>query len=107
MLPRRLFSQSAYIRIWAAHLQPSVKSFFAIIYLAALFSISSKLTFIVLIILPLQMGFLASVGPFLRRRLRRAFTLQAVHQSRLIESFTNLEAIKAHVKEPVHTIRPQ
>ncbi len=37
---------------------------FAIIYLAALFSISPKLTLIVLIILPLQMGSLASVGPF-------------------------------------------
>ncbi|WP_026088246.1 ABC transporter transmembrane domain-containing protein [Bartonella rattaustraliani] len=46
---------------------------FAIIYLAALFSINPKLTFIVLIILPLQMGSLASVGPFLRRQLRRAF----------------------------------
>ncbi len=47
------------------------------------------------------------VGPFLRRQLRRAFTLQAVHKSRLIESFTNLEAIKAHVKESAHTIRMQ
>ncbi|WP_375664723.1 ABC transporter transmembrane domain-containing protein [Bartonella sp. CL162QHHD] len=80
---------------------------FAIIYIAALFSISPKLTFIVLIILPLQMGSLAFVGPFLRRQLRRAFTLQAVHKSRLIESFTNLEAIKAHVKEAAHTIRMQ
>lgn len=80
---------------------------FAIIYLAALFSISPKLTFIVLIILPLQMGSLASVGPFLRRQLRRTFTLQAAHKSRLIESFTNLEAIKAHVKESAHTIRMQ
>ncbi|WP_280101294.1 ABC transporter transmembrane domain-containing protein [Bartonella rattimassiliensis] len=44
--------------------------------------------------------------PF-RRQLRHTFTLQAVHQSRFIESFTNLEAIKAHVKEPAHTIRMQ
>lgn len=55
----------------------------------------------------LQMGSLAFVGPFLRRQLRRAFTLQAAHKSRLIESFTNLEAIKAHVKEAAHTIRMQ
>ncbi|EJF84026.1 hypothetical protein MCU_00694 [Bartonella elizabethae Re6043vi] len=34
-------------------------------------------------------------------------TLQAAHKSRLIESFTNLEAIKAHVKESAHTIRMQ
>ncbi|WP_375695109.1 peptidase domain-containing ABC transporter [Bartonella sp. AC90GZZY] len=80
---------------------------FAIIYIVALFSISPKLTFIVLIILPLQMGSLALVGPFLRRQLRRSFTLQAVHKSRLIESFTNLEAIKAHVKEAAHTVRMQ
>ncbi|UNF42544.1 hypothetical protein MNL01_01565 [Bartonella krasnovii] len=71
---------------------------FAIIYLAELSSISPKLTFIVLIIFSLQMGSLASVDPFLRRQLRRTFTLQAAHKSRLIESFTNLEAIKAHVK---------
>ncbi|WP_026087999.1 ABC transporter transmembrane domain-containing protein [Bartonella rattimassiliensis] len=37
---------------------------FAIIYLAALFSISLKLTFVVFIILSLQMGSLALVGPF-------------------------------------------
>nr|WP_308758048.1 ABC transporter transmembrane domain-containing protein [Bartonella raoultii] len=43
----------------------------------------------------------------LRRQLRRTFTLQAAHKSRLIESFTNLEAIKAHVKESAHTIRTQ
>lgn len=53
------------------------------------------------------MGSLASVDPFLRRQLRRTFTLQAAHKSRLIESFTNLEAIKAHVKESAHTIRMQ
>ncbi|WP_375695446.1 ABC transporter transmembrane domain-containing protein [Bartonella sp. AC66GZZY] len=80
---------------------------FAIIYIVALFSISPKLTFIVLIILPLQMGSLALVGPFLRHQLRRSFTLQAVHKSCLIESFTNLEAIKAHVKEAAHTVRMQ
>ncbi|WP_455481869.1 ABC transporter transmembrane domain-containing protein [Bartonella sp. B35(2025)] len=38
---------------------------FAIIYIAALFSISPQLTLIVLIILPLQIGSLALVGPFL------------------------------------------
>ncbi len=53
------------------------------------------------------MDSLVSVGSFSRRQLRCTFTLQATHKSRLIENFTNLESIKAHVKEPAHTIRMQ
>ncbi|KEC55593.1 hypothetical protein O9A_00873, partial [Bartonella koehlerae C-29] len=52
---------------------------FAIIYLAVLFSTRPKLTFIILIILPLQIGSLALVYPVLRQQLCRAFTLQATH----------------------------
>ncbi|ETS14529.1 hypothetical protein Q649_01177 [Bartonella quintana JK 73] len=48
---------------------------------------------------------LFSIGPFLHHQLRHTFILQA--QSRLIESFTNLEVIKTYVKELAHTIRIQ
>ncbi|WP_412059094.1 ABC transporter transmembrane domain-containing protein [Bartonella sp. DGB2] len=56
-------------------------------------------------ILPVQMGALALFDPFLRQQLHRAFTLRAIHQSRMIECFNNIYPIKAQVKEQMHAAR--
>jgi len=72
---------------------------FSFIYLAALFSISPSLTLIIIILLPSQMVAMAVVGPFLRHRLKQSFVANSAHQSRLIETFRNVETVKAQAGE--------
>ena len=68
---------------------------FVFIYLFVLFQLSSTLTSILLIALPIQFGIYLIFGPFLRKRLRVQFDKGAKHQSRMVESITGINTIKA------------
>lgn len=68
---------------------------FALIYFFALYSISPLLTAIVVVVMPIQMGILFIIGPFLRSRLQDSFTAGAQHQSRLVETFGDMENLKS------------
>ncbi|CEJ09885.1 Alpha-hemolysin translocation ATP-binding protein HlyB [bacterium YEK0313] len=80
---------------------------FAIIYIAALLSISPALTLIVIIMLPLQVVAFGMIGPFVRRRMQTAFLAEARHQSRLVESLGNIVTAKALASEGAHVGRLQ
>ena len=68
---------------------------FVVIYLAVLFTLSAKLTLIVIISLPIQALVYFGFGPVLRRRLRRQFDAGARHQTRMVESISGIAAVKA------------
>lgn len=68
---------------------------FVFIYLFVLFQLSSKLTTILLIALPIQFAIYLAFGPFLRKRLRVQFDKGAKHQSRMVESITGVTTVKA------------
>lgn len=80
---------------------------FAIVYIAALLSISPGLTLIVVIMLPLQVIAFGVIGPFVRQRMQAAFLAQSRHQSRLVESLGNIVTAKALASEGVHVGRLQ
>ena len=80
---------------------------FAIVYIAALLSISPVLTLIVVIMLPLQVIAFGIIGPFVRQRMQTAFLAQSRHQSRLVESLGNIVTAKALGSEGVHVDRLQ
>jgi ATP-binding cassette, subfamily B, bacterial HlyB/CyaB len=78
---------------------------FAAIYIVALYCISSLLTLILLIMLPLQMISFAVFGPFIRRRMQASFEAVAVQQSRQVEAFGNPIALKSISAEALHSRR--
>lgn len=78
---------------------------FAIIYVAALITISPMLTLIVLIVLPLQVIAFGVIGPLTRRRMQRAFLDYSRHQSRLVETLANVVTVKALGCEAVQSER--
>lgn len=78
---------------------------FAIIYVAALLSISPFLTLIVVVMLPAQMVVFAVIGPFLRTRMQSAFQASSIHQARFVEIVGNIVSLKSHVSENTHTAR--
>lgn len=80
---------------------------FSFVYIGALFLISPLLTLVIVIILPLQIIAFAIVGPFLRRRLKKSFEVNAFHQSRMIEVFNSVETIKSQTSEARHSQRLQ
>ncbi len=71
------------------------------IYLVILLTLSSKLTLIVLVSLPLQVLIYLSFGPFLRKRLRSQFDAGAAHQARIVESLSGSISVKALGAEKV------
>ncbi len=68
---------------------------FAVIYVAALLSLSPFLTLIVLFMLPLQIAAFSVIGPFARRRMQESFLAGSRHQSRLVEAFAHILTVKA------------
>ncbi|MCR4268897.1 peptidase domain-containing ABC transporter [Nitratireductor sp. ZSWI3] len=68
---------------------------FVVIYLAILFALSTKLTLLVLVALPLQMIVYLGFGPFLRRRLREQFDAGSKHQSGMVENLCGAVSVKA------------
>lgn len=71
------------------------------IYLVILLTLSSKLTLIVLVSLPLQVLIYLCSGPFLRKRLRAQFDAGAAHQARIVESLSGSVSVKALGAEKV------
>lgn len=68
---------------------------FVFVYIGVLYSLSEKLTTIILIALPVQILIYMAFGPFLRRRLRAQFDAGAAHQSQMIESISGIASVKA------------
>ena len=68
---------------------------FVIIYLFVLFSLSSKLTWIVVASIPVQFAIYFLFGPILRKKLKTHFDAKAMHQSLIVENVTGISAIKA------------
>lgn len=77
----------------------ALDAIFAITYVVALYMISPLLTFIVLIILPVQIVIFTAIGPFIRHRMQETFWAEARHQSRLVEAFGNATTLKALASE--------
>lgn len=80
---------------------------FAITYVIALYMISPLLTFIVLVILPIQIIVFTAIGPFIRQRMQETFWAEAKYQSRLVEAFGNTTTLKALASEARHAERFQ
>lgn len=68
---------------------------FTFLYLAILFSLSSQLTLILLVGLPLQALVYFGFGPFLRERLRDEFDTGAKMQTHVVESVSGAQTLKA------------
>lgn len=68
---------------------------FTFLYLAILFSLSSQLTLILLVGLPLQVLVYFGFGPFLRERLRDEFDTGAKMQTHVVESVSGAQTLKA------------
>jgi len=67
---------------------------FFFIYFIILFGISSQLGLIILLYLPIQMALFFGFGPGIRARAKISFENGSRHQSRLVETLTNLSVIK-------------
>lgn len=78
---------------------------FAIVYILALFSISPFLTGIVIVAVPLQALIFTIMGPVIRARLQESFAKSTAYQSKLVEGFGNIVAMKALASEDVHNER--
>ena len=68
---------------------------FTFLYLAILFSLSSQLTLILLVGLPLQALVYFGFGPFLRERLRDEFDTGTKMQTHVVESVSGAQTLKA------------
>ena len=68
---------------------------FTFLYLAILFSLSSQLTLILLVGLPLEALVYFGFGPFLRERLRDEFDTGAKMQTHVVESVSGAQTLKA------------
>ena len=78
---------------------------FVVIYIATLYTLSPFLTFIILVMLPLQMIGFGIIGPFLRARMQEQFATGSAHQSRLVEAFGSLVTVKSLAAEDIHCER--
>lgn len=68
---------------------------FSVIYAAVLFTISPKLTLVLLLAMPIQLALYMIFGPLQRRRLDKSFVAGSRHYARSIETFNNVLSIKA------------
>ncbi|WFE75756.1 peptidase domain-containing ABC transporter [Roseinatronobacter sp. S2] len=68
---------------------------FVVVYIAVLFTLSTELTLIILVALPIQFLIYFGFGPFLRRRLRAQFDAGAQHQSQMVENISGIASVKA------------
>lgn len=68
---------------------------FVALYLAILFALSSKLTLVVLVALPLQALIYIGFSPVLRHRLRAQFDAGSRHQAQMVENILGATAVKA------------
>ncbi|MFD9897367.1 peptidase domain-containing ABC transporter [Mesorhizobium sp. NPDC059025] len=84
-----------------------IDALFAVVYIAALLSISPTLTLIVVIVLPLQVLVFSGIGPFIRQRMQDSFLAGSRHQSRMVEAFGNPTTIKAYAAEQIQAGRFQ
>jgi subfamily B ATP-binding cassette protein HlyB/CyaB len=78
---------------------------FAVIYIAALFTLSPFLTLVIMIMLPLQIISFGLIGPFLRARLQEQFKTGSAHQSRMVEAFGSSITVKSLAAEDIHCER--
>jgi ATP-binding cassette, subfamily B, bacterial HlyB/CyaB len=68
---------------------------FSILYAAVLFTISFKLTMVLLLAMPIQLLLYFVFGPLQRKRFDRSFMAGSKHWARSIETFSNVQTIKA------------
>ena len=74
--------------------------FFTFVFLAVMFYYSPKLTFVVLVAIPLFLGISFGVAPLLRKGVDDQFAVNAANQSFLVETVGAMETIKSGVAEP-------
>lgn len=77
----------------------SLDVLFVFVYLCILFSLSSHLTIIVILALPIQFFVYFAFGPVLRRRIQDSFSAGAKHQTQLIENIQGILTIKTLSEE--------
>ncbi|MCV6576223.1 MAG: ABC transporter transmembrane domain-containing protein, partial [Cohaesibacter sp.] len=68
---------------------------FLFIYFIVLAAISTPLTLILIVALPIHLAIYQIYGPFLRKRLRSQFDAGANHPGRMVEDITGISAIKS------------
>ncbi len=73
----------------------SLDILFVTFYVAILFMINVKLTFIFLAILPIQLFVFFITGPLLRSRVQESFQARANLESIIVENITTVETLKA------------
>ncbi len=74
---------------------------FATVFVAVLLSYSVKLTFVVIVSVPLYAGIAALMRPALRDLIRDKFNSGAASQQFLVETVVGIETIKAGAVEPI------
>lgn len=77
----------------------ALDSLFAVVYLAVMVAYSVKLTLTALVVLPLFIILILVSTPMLRRTLDETFNRNAERQAFLVETLTNINAVKAHTAE--------
>jgi len=68
---------------------------FAVVFILVMFSYSSSLTLVVVLLMPLYIVIIATIMPVLRRRFQSRFKANAAAQQFLIESVIGMQTIKA------------
>ena len=74
--------------------------FFTVVFIAVMFHLSERLTWLVLASLPVYAALSAGVTPGLRRRIEERFRRGAENQAFLVESVSGVETLKSMAVEP-------
>ena len=79
-----------------------IDSLFTALYVGILIALCPSLALLVLGLAPLQLVTFFAFGPFLRSGHQHSFEMNAIHRSRLVETFANMMTVKSLAAEDVH-----